>query len=85
MACVSLTQTNKAVGEEQVRLRRTEVRAILKRHDGSISEVARQLGVTTQSVSMYLRGKGTSERIADATHAKALELLAKEGSTASAA
>lgn len=77
---MSLTETTKSENG----LRRTEIRAVLKRHKGAIAEVARSLDppVTTTSVSMALRGKGTSARIMSACEAKARELLAEEGTRA---
>lgn len=55
-----------------------EIRRILKRHPGTIAGIARDLNITISSVSMYLRGKGTSARIAEAAQTKALELIEKE-------
>lgn len=57
-----------------------EVRTILKRHDGAIAEVARELDppVTTQAVSIVLRRGTKSKRVWAACEAKARELLKQE-------
>jgi predicted transcriptional regulator len=75
---MSLTETNVPKTGEQRPLRRKEIHTILHRHKGSIAAVARDLGVTITSVSMCLRGRGTSARIEEALRKKALELLEQE-------
>jgi len=59
-------------------MRRVEIREVLKRHNGSISRIAEQLGITSVTVSMWARGKMTSKRIHKAAEAKARELLKLE-------
>jgi predicted transcriptional regulator len=66
------------MAETQVALGRTEVRRILKRHPGCIARIADELELTPTSVSMYLRGRGTSARIAAACHDWALDMLKLE-------
>lgn len=73
---MSLTETIQS--EKTVQLRRPQVREILKRHRGSISQIADELGITTTSVSMWLRGRGVSRRIEAASQVKALQLLKSE-------
>lgn len=63
-------------------LRRTQVREILKRHPGSISRLAAELGITVQSVSLWLRGKHASQRVERAAQKKAQELLESERAAA---
>lgn len=83
---VRLYQTTLTMAQTQAqKLRRVEIREILKRHVGSIGELAGHLRITSQSVSMWLRGKGTSQRIADAAEKKALELLQTEKQESGAA
>lgn len=55
-----------------------EIREIILRHEGSMSQVAFALGIRPNGVSMTLAGKATSARIIDACRAKALELLSME-------
>jgi hypothetical protein len=62
----------------QAQLRRPEIRRILKRHDGAMASIARDLGITSASVSICLRGRMNSKRIMDACTAKALSLLEQE-------
>lgn len=59
-------------------LTRIEIRKIFRRHRGSANFIANQLGVTAATISLWLKGKTTSQRIADAACAKALELLERE-------
>lgn len=64
--------------DTQATLKRTDIRKVLQRHTGSISQVARDLGISHVSVSLWLKGRSTSARIADAANSKALQLLDKE-------
>lgn len=59
-------------------LRRTEVRTILFRHKGCIRAVATDLGVSTQAIYLWLKGRTTSEKIAKAVRATAAQLLDQE-------
>jgi hypothetical protein len=52
--------------------------AILRRHEGSITAIARKFGVRTASVSMVLSGHIASKRIQAAAIKKALALLEQE-------
>lgn len=63
---------------QQAELRRVEIREILKRHEGSITALANELGLKVPTVSGWLYGKTKSKRIADAAHEKALDLLKQE-------
>jgi len=67
-------------------MRRVEVREILKRHDGSLSQIAASLNprVSAQSVSLVLKGLSKSRRIFAACEAKARELLKQEASSEAA-
>ena len=56
----------------------SEFREILLRHEGSITEIARQLDVRPATVSQVLSGKGASSRIMEACKLKAKYLRAKE-------
>lgn len=62
-------------------LRRTEVRAILRRHPGSIAQIARELGMRAATVSQWLWGRTTSKRIEEAATARAVQLAASEKSS----
>jgi transcriptional regulator with XRE-family HTH domain len=52
-----------------------EARRILKRHRGSFRELAEALDVNEVAISNVLRGKSTSNRIAEAAKSKALKLM----------
>ena len=62
-------------------LTRVEVRKILKRHIGSIQEIASSFDppVTSQAVTSWLYGRSKSARIAAAAQTKAQNLLEEEG------
>lgn len=72
---VSLTQMNSA---EQARLSRSEIRKILRRNKGSQVEVAAAAKVSKQTVNTWLAGRMTSENVARAAEAKAVECLEVE-------
>lgn len=59
-------------------LRRVQIRDILQRHNGSIKSIANDLGITSQAVSLWLAGRSTSKRVAEASERKALALLEEE-------
>lgn len=65
-------------------MRRTEIRAVLDRHRGSKAKVAKSAGVTTVTVSIWLRGRCTSANIAGHAARIAEELLAEERAGAAA-
>lgn len=58
-------------------LKRSEIKRILGRHDGSKAEVARRAGVKQNTVSMWLAG-APSANVAEQAEKHARELLAKE-------
>lgn len=60
---------------------RPEIRKIFKRNFGAAMAVAKALDISHVSVSLWLKGKTTSARVAEACEAKALELLAEEGAS----
>lgn len=64
------------------RLTRVEIRKTLKRHRGSVVSLAAELSIKPQTVSIWLKGRMTSKRIADAAQAKAISLLELEGKNA---
>lgn len=68
-----MEQTNARQG-----MRRTEIRTVLRRHKGSVVQIARDLGVSHASVSMFLAGRSKSARIAVAAEKLANELLTNE-------
>lgn len=72
-----MSQTNAMPG-----MRRTEIRKVFRRHKGSVSRLAEQLGVTHSAVSIWLAGRSKSARIAAAAEQRALELLDAEKSVA---
>jgi transposase-like protein len=59
-------------------MKRQHIAEILLRHRGSVSEVAREINVTKQSVSQWLSGRMDSKRIGEACKAKAEQLLVQE-------
>ncbi len=62
---------------------RSEIATILRRHRGSIAEVARRSGVKANAVSMWLAG-GPNANVARHAEAYAQELLRKEEATRTA-
>jgi hypothetical protein len=58
-------------------LSRQEIRDVLRRHEGAITTLAAELGVSTQAVSGWFRG-APSKRIGAACLAKAIALLGME-------
>ena len=75
---MSLTKPTGTVNGAQQPLRRTEVRAALRRHRGSIKAIAENLDVTVTSVVQWLNGRMTSRNIERACHERAAELLKME-------
>ena len=63
----------------QAQLTRKEIRGIFKRHRGAAFKLANELGIARNTVGLVLRGKGTSKRVMEAAHKRAMELLAEEG------
>jgi len=66
-------------------MRRTEIRRVLDRHRGSKIGIARTLGVSHSAVSVWLRGRTTSARIAAEAEKVARELVEAEQSATVAA
>lgn len=60
------------------KLTREQISELLRRHKGSIAQVADSLEIRSTGVSLWLDGKSTSARIAVAAEAKAHELLKLE-------
>ncbi len=58
-----------------------EVARILRRHKGSLVQIADALGVRGTAITLVIDGKSTSARIAQAARLKALELLEIESRT----
>jgi hypothetical protein len=59
-------------------MRRTEIRAVLSRHKGAKTKLAKSLEVSLTAVTLWLGGKTTSAKIAAAAERMALELVAGE-------
>lgn len=59
-------------------LSRGELRRLFKRHHGSITALALELGVTQPMVSYWLRGRTKSARVAEAAQRRGLELMARD-------
>lgn len=68
------TESERAAEERQ----RGQIREVMLRHRGSMTEVARSLGIDPINISQYLKGIGRSARVADACKRKAIALLMKE-------
>jgi len=57
-------------------MRRVQIRKLFNRHHGSIKRVADEIGISTESVSKWLRGETTkSQRIEIAALREAQKLL----------
>ncbi len=54
-----------------------EIAEVLRKHEGSITAIANELGVRSSTVSGVLAGKSASKRIEEACRAKAMRLLAR--------
>jgi len=63
---------------DQTSFSRPQIRDLFRKHPGTVTELARELGITHPSVSLWLKGRGVSARIAEAAQRKALELSNKE-------
>lgn len=59
---------------------RAEIRKLFRANPGSVVDVARRLGITHVTVSLWLRGKTTSARVEQAAREKALELIERGSS-----
>jgi transposase-like protein len=57
---------------------RHELRTVLVRHRGSITAIARELGVSRTMLHYWLAGKSNSARVDAAVRAKVSELLIRE-------
>jgi hypothetical protein len=64
--------------KKKAELGRQEIHKILRRHEGSISELARDLDVRVSTVSNCLRDRISSRRILDAAREMAQGLLTLE-------
>lgn len=62
-------------------LSRKQIRDIFQRHKGAANALAAELEVSHVAVSKVLRGKDKSQRILDAAHARALELIKADRAT----
>lgn len=60
------------------KLSRSEIRRVFARNRGAASELARDLDLSPVTVSLWLRGKITSERIGTAAEERAALLLEEE-------
>jgi transposase-like protein len=59
-------------------LKRIEIKRVLKRHFGSVTELAKELQLKPQTISKWLKGTFDSARIAEAAQRKAIELMERE-------
>lgn len=57
-------------------LSRSCLRMILLQNPGSMAKIARELGITRQTVSMVMQGRATSARILEAARRIAQEVSA---------
>ena len=76
MATLSLELTSMITDPNSLSMR--QIKAVFKRHHGTASTLARELGVAPQNVYDFLKGVGRSRRVADAVRARAAELLDAE-------
>jgi transcriptional regulator with XRE-family HTH domain len=56
-----------------------QIRAVFRRNHGSAKKLAEDLELSASTISLVLRGKGKSQKVADAARVRAAELLAGEG------
>lgn len=63
------------MSQSDVNLTRSRLRKVLRQRPGAISGIALELGVTRQTVSGVLRGKGDSARVLEAARRIAREIL----------
>ncbi len=57
---------------------RKEIRKLFRRHRGTASALARELGVGPNAISQWLRGRTVSAKIKDAAERMATRLMALE-------
>lgn len=63
--------------QRRAELERAEIREIFRRHQNTITDLAGELGLRTQTISGWLSGR-PSKRVAEAAQTRALALLAQE-------
>jgi predicted transcriptional regulator len=68
--------------EQQAEMTISEIADVLRRHEGSMTAIANDLGVRVSSVSQVLSGKTGSKRIEEACRVKASALLEEKGNAA---
>lgn len=59
-------------------LTRKQIKDIFQRHRGTAAALARELDISPVTVTLWLRGKVVSARIAEAAQIRAAELLRKD-------
>ncbi len=62
-------------------LPRAEIQAIFARHYGSATKLARELGISHVSISLWLHGRANSARVEEAVTKRAFELLREESAS----
>lgn len=67
---------------QSTKLTRVQIRQVLDRHLGSKKAIAEELGLTSASISRWLKGQSVSRRVAAACLARAERLLEQEKSIA---
>jgi predicted GNAT family acetyltransferase len=61
--------------ESQMSLTRSAIRKLVKSEHGGIARIAAELGITSTTVSMVLKGRGVSSRVMAAATAYAHQIL----------
>ncbi|CAB4131141.1 DNA binding HTH domain, Fis-type [uncultured Caudovirales phage] len=67
--------SGQGIAPGELRLEREEIKAVLRRYRGSMSGIARGLGIDPVNVSQWLKGRCISARVAEACERTALHLL----------
>lgn len=65
-------------GNTETELTRVEIKAVLDRHYGSRKQLADELSLSKTAITLYLKGKMTSQGIEHAAREFALRLLQEE-------
>ena len=66
------------MSEHSTKLSRDEMRAILLRHQGSMGEIAKSLGIRNANISHWLSDRSASKRVEKAVISKCKRILAEE-------
>lgn len=71
-----------AIQQAPTKLRRVQIREIMKRHKGCIQDLAAEIKVTPPMISLWLAGRTKSKAVEQACRKRAEELLEQESANA---